>query len=362
MVRRSGSAAVFFFALVSGSALAFGQAAGQSSPQTNQVSAAAPAAAAAPVMPKDPNELMRLAAQVNGLGGLAKPWHLKADYQTFDADGKPKDKGTFEEWWAGPEKYKISYASTGFNQVEYRNGEKRATTGDAGETPLPERMVEKYFIHPLPSVEELEAVTYHENAEKVGKATLKCIEPVPVSGHPFTPGVSFCFSPDQPLIRLESLEENVFVLFNNIVQLSGHYYLAKQFLMENANQPIVSADITSVDFPPALQDSDLAIPATATFAPPLPVGASVLAGHKISGKDVQYSMMAKQQRIQGTVLLDAVISKTGTITNLQVISGPVALRQSSVDAVKTWKYQPYLLNGEPVEVSTEINVVYLLGR
>jgi protein TonB len=62
------------------------------------------------------------------------------------------------------------------------------------------------------------------------------------------------------------------------------------------------------------------------------------------------------------VVLQAVISKTGTIENLRVVSGPPLLQQAALDAVKQWRYRPYLLNGEPIEVETTVNVVFTLGR
>ncbi len=75
----------------------------------------------------------------------------------------------------------------------------------------------------------------------------------------------------------------------------------------------------------------------------------------------QYPAIAKAARIQGTVVLQATISKTGTIEGLQVLSGPPMLQQAAMDAVRSWRYKPYLLNGEPVEVGTTINVVFSLG-
>ncbi len=63
-----------------------------------------------------------------------KPWHLIATYQTFDDQGKPKDHGNFEEWWAGPDRYKLSYVSSGFNQVEF--GMKQARFSQAIESGL----------------------------------------------------------------------------------------------------------------------------------------------------------------------------------------------------------------------------------
>lgn len=76
----------------------------------------------------------------------------------------------------------------------------------------------------------------------------------------------------------------------------------------------------------------------------------------------QYPAIAKAARIEGTVELQAIISKTGTIENLRVASGPPMLQQAAVDAVKTWRYRPYLLNGQPIEVETTVDVIFKLGR
>jgi protein TonB len=71
--------------------------------------------------------------------------------------------------------------------------------------------------------------------------------------------------------------------------------------------------------------------------------------------------LARAARIQGAVRLRATISKTGTIENLSIVSGHPMLVASAIEAVKKWRYRPYLLNGEPIEVETEINVNFLLS-
>ncbi len=76
----------------------------------------------------------------------------------------------------------------------------------------------------------------------------------------------------------------------------------------------------------------------------------------------QYPVIAKTVGVQGTVVLQATISKSGTIENLQVISGPQMLQQAAIDAVKTWRYRPYLLNDQPIEVETTVNVIFKLER
>jgi protein TonB len=62
------------------------------------------------------------------------------------------------------------------------------------------------------------------------------------------------------------------------------------------------------------------------------------------------------------VVLEATISKSGSIENLRVVSGQAMLRQAALDAVSQWRYRPYLLNGEPVAVETTVNVVFNLQR
>lgn len=75
-----------------------------------------------------------------------------------------------------------------------------------------------------------------------------------------------------------------------------------------------------------------------------------------------YPPIARAAGVQGTVVLEATISGSGTIRNLRVISGNAMLQQAAIDAVSRWRYRPYLLNGQPVEVETTINVEFNLGR
>ncbi len=74
-----------------------------------------------------------------------------------------------------------------------------------------------------------------------------------------------------------------------------------------------------------------------------------------------YPPLARAARIQGSVVLQAVIGKDGSIQNLRMISGHPMLAPAAIDAVKQWKYRPYFLNGEPVEVDTQITVNFTLA-
>lgn len=95
-------------------------------------------------------------------------------------------------------------------------------------------------------------------------------------------------------------------------------------------------------------------------ANPVHVSPGVMSGQRISGKEPVYPAEAKKKHIQGDVILKAVISKAGSIEKLHAVSGPPILAASALKAVRTWRYKPYLLNGQPVEVETEIHVIYNL--
>lgn len=106
---------------------------------------------------------------------------------------------------------------------------------------------------------------------------------------------------------------------------------------------------------------------TPAYVPPKPnvqrvrVSQGVTQGLLEKKVQPDYPPLARQARIQGSVVLRALISKTGKIENLQVVSGHPMLTASAIQAVKQWQYKPYILNGQPVEVETNITVNFTLN-
>jgi protein TonB len=102
-------------------------------------------------------------------------------------------------------------------------------------------------------------------------------------------------------------------------------------------------------------------------APPLPRLApkprvsAMMDGYLTRRVQPDYPYLAKQARVQGPVEMAAVISKQGAIENLQVLSGNPMLIPAALVAVKQWRYRPYILNGDPIEVDTRITVTFVLG-
>jgi periplasmic protein TonB len=109
-----------------------------------------------------------------------------------------------------------------------------------------------------------------------------------------------------------------------------------------------------------ISSTPVAVPKVAT---PQRVRVSLGVSQGLLIKKVQpnYPPLARQARIQGTVLLQAEISKDGTIENLRLINGHPMLAPAAIEAVKQWRYKPYMLNGEPVAVETQVQVNFTLS-
>jgi protein TonB len=101
------------------------------------------------------------------------------------------------------------------------------------------------------------------------------------------------------------------------------------------------------------------------LAPP-PVVRQVRVSHMMEGNLIHrvqpdYPQLARQARIQGIVVLRAIINRDGRIENLQVVSGHPMLVPAAIEAVRQWRYRPYLLNDQPVEVETQVTVNFTLS-
>lgn len=93
--------------------------------------------------------------------------------------------------------------------------------------------------------------------------------------------------------------------------------------------------------------------------PRIKIGGIVQAAKLVYQPKPEYPLLAKMARVQGTVRLAAIINKDGTIQDLKVLSGHPLLLKAALEAVARWRYQPTLLDGNPVEVATEIDVNFV---
>jgi TonB family protein len=345
---------IFFLslALVLASVPGFAQASNHAATQSG--TAAVAAAASVPAVPKDPKDLMLLAAKLNGLSSMGtQPWHVKANYQTFDADGKPKDKGVFEEWWVAPEKYKVSYTSAHFNQTLYWNGKARLVTGDEGWAGRPELMVRQYLDNPMPAKSQMQDRKFSIVDTKIGTVSLTCLRPEPAPHAVTLP--TTCLDGKSAALRLQSNYGGLYVQFNDIILVDGHY-VAKQINIENSNLPIVGLNVVALDFPAKLSDADVAAPASARVAPYRPDDPGMTGGHRT--QEIFTPRPGSARSDHGTVMLEVTITSSGNVSDVQVVSGSKEFRDTAARNARTWKFTPYKMNGRPVEVRAGIDITY----
>ncbi len=141
-------------------------------------------------------------------------------------------------------------------------------------------------------------------------------------------------------------------------------YLAKEINIQDRLIPLANITLDEITGIPLVRDSDFDPPAEAIkgYDRPVSVSSGVMSGQILRKVTPSYPQSAKANRISGKVVLDAVIGRDGRIHRLKVIASPdPSLSVAAIAAVQQWMYKPYTLAGEPVDVATQINVIFALG-
>jgi len=290
--------------------------------------------------------------------GMA-PWHIRITFQLYDLEGKKKETGMIDEWWSSPTQRKIVIDSPSYHQGDAYGD---SVVKDRREGYLVRQLLAQ-VVNPVPRYERSDKIALLEATKKFGNATLSCLVLQSVSPVVHTlPAASphLCTEPGKPALRIYTESNNaMFALRNKIAMFRG-----VEVGLDNTITYDEKAAITGhIDALEAYQP-DPPAPAAAVPAQPAParIAGGVLAGSIIHKQQPTYPDDMKSRHISGTVVLGAIITKTGTISSLIVIASPnPSLSDAAMDAVRHWTYHPYLLNGEPTEVDTTITVNFNLN-
>ena len=126
---------------------------------------------------------------------------------------------------------------------------------------------------------------------------------------------------------------------------------------------VLTAHLESIETLKEKESVEFPLPADAVFLSKTIIGTPETFKYGVTIKKVApiYPPSARESGIEGTVVLQGVISKEGRIIRLQVASGPQILQQAAIDAVKQWEYEPWMLNGAPIEVETTLRIPFSLS-
>jgi TonB family protein len=283
------------------------------------------------------------------------PFYLKVEFQIFDLRGKPGETGTAEVWWAPHHRYEV-IASPSWNETSAPGEAHQPRTRQAY---LIGALIDQ-IIQPISSVRISPVLKTAEADRKFGSAVLRCVSIDPAIPAPSV--TTFCVEPSSDILRV-NFKDGATVLRSKVGKFRDTTISLDLTTSYGANKAI-SGKIVALKSIAADDDHFKALPepSASTDAPRTPGSAGVQAGRKIGGTAPAYPVLARQNHIMGTVVIVATISKEGRIASPTVIATPdPSIADAAVEAVRTWKYQPYLLNGQPTEVDTTILVNFNLG-
>ena len=319
---------------------------------------------------EDPNvliERLHRAAALNSIDDAAmKPWHLKLSFQLYDAKGNPTEKGTIEEWWAEPSREKTVYTSPSYSTTEIRTKDGLFRSKGMSYVPSSLELILRQVVHPTPSESDITDSKPDLRKETAGKTTMDCImlaqQIKNVAYAPLGLFPMYCFDRDTDSLRVSYDFGSQLIVRNKLGKFQQRTVVVDQTTLQNSIA-LVSAHLDTLQ---SIQPNDSDFVPSADLqgikTDGVIVGSGVMAGLKISGHNPHYPETSRRNHISGPVILRARIGSDGHIHSLRVISTPAAdMAIASLDAVRQWTYKPYLLNGEPVDVDTQITVNFNFG-
>ena len=326
-----------------------------------EVNAGSPAAAPALTSVDGDQSLFQQILGANSLIGKGKiPFHLKMTFQVYGLNAKPSEQGTIEQWWSESDGSRLDITAPSFGVVHSEqwaglpNDQARRSLYLVGALLTSVRA-------PVSSMSKVLANATMQD-KKISGVPLHCMESPEESNKPVL-DARVC-TDDTRTIRYIA-EPSVETIRNGDAAFHGTR-VAMTHVLFLAGQKTITGHIETLQgFDPAHTAVELERPAAqsrSSDSSETRVPGEVQAGRKLDGMSPSYPVQARKQHIAGTVLLAAEISREGKIDHLfPLASADPSLTVASMDAVKTWSYQPYLLNGNPVQVDTVITVNFNLS-
>ena len=177
-------------------------------------------------------------------------------------------------------------------------------------------------------------------------------------------GVQTCALPIyQPILRIDVSAFGKRQAVRNAMVLFQGKYIPKDLRITEQGNGSLTAHLESLEKLPSIEEADFTPPADAKLlSKKIAISSGVAQGLLLKNEPPHYPPDAKAAKVSGTVVIRIRIGRDGHVNDPEVVSGPPLLQQAALDAVKDWVYRPYSLNGEVVEVDTQVNLVFNLAR
>jgi len=303
-------------------------------------------------------------------GATMKPLHVKGTYQLYDESGNAAQQGSYEYWRESAKVYRSSWNRTDATRTEWHTIDGKTVYKATGDRLFYfEHELETLLFSPVPDPAKLDlaGVELKRGQLEMGKIKLPCAEikaRMRSNGTtPILPGMpteNYCFDPSLPVLRVEHLFNSVYVEFNKLTKTQNRI-LAQEITITDGRHKLLVFDVGMTDLLPN-ESAVLIPPADATPFAVEERPSSPSQGLLTKKVFPVYPPAAKGSHVSGVVILDTMIGKDGRVKDIRVLETPSPLLTSaSKDAVAQWQYAPFIVDGQPQEVNTIINVFFSLG-
>ena len=308
---------------------------------------------------------LKAAASLAALDDPAlKPWHWQLDVTVFDNDGKNPSSGTLEMWFSGTSML-MRYSLRSEQTTVLRVGDKLyRTPGEVKQLPAAE-FLQIQLVHPIPEQVFAPTATERITTEKLGNVTVDAIAPSLVK-----PGNDVVSTYRPFSIVLESTTPRLLVIYEaggfqvvrQSVGLFQSHEVATDLQVYNGQKPFEEAKTVKLEAVSPNPAMFAVTPDMIALAEPIDVHTTDICGMVLSANAPSYPIYARSRHVQGTVVFEAMIGRDGHVLSLRTIgTADPSLVQEADRTVRTWIYRPFLVNGIPVEVKTEIHVNFTFG-
>jgi Gram-negative bacterial TonB protein C-terminal len=317
-------------------------------------------------MPKNPAQFLTLALSQNDIDveGL-QPWELKATFQLFDEKGNSTQKLKLDEIWAGPKQQKQTWTSLSFNQIVIVNKDGKFRSGSLDAIPVYVGLALRTIQHPVPESQDIPADNMTKEEREMGQRRFDCV----VNTSPAPPAITqptrlrLEFVADSSAYCFDSGTTNFrFTLVNGDLLLQSNatsMFLGKQVAMQEVvvDHKVVRVKgiVDELRIVPDL-DAQVFVPAAdAVELQSMKVASGIREGRLVHR--VEPHVPAAFRGLRETVMVQAIIGKDGHLHSVKVLGTPNSdLAMAASNAVRQWIYEPYLMNGKPVEIKTTVTV------
>jgi hypothetical protein len=321
-----------------------------------------------PPVPQDPEEMLLAAAQVNGLDapGL-KPWHILVSYDKFDEDGDNVDSGTYEELWAGPKKYRLSYTSHDFTQTDIATADGLYRVGAEKWPGELQTRVRDEFVRPMFREMNLQYAKPEEKKLQLGKTKVPCVLLRRSDRGKFLLSenalAGVCFEPDSLVLRYSkggAGRSTVYdqTIYEKIMELQGRYVASDVHVMR-AGKLFLKMHLEKLESIAQLNTTDFTPPSGAALIGQEPIavdGQVLMLDYLLHDEMAQFPKSIRAPG--GRAAVKYLIRKDGHVTDVEFVEGTPEMQWAIEESLKKYVFRPFVLRGEPVEVEAKQQFTY----